>query len=210
MSECIHSYIFFQNVNEKIILQSQFRAQHIGHEKNILFTWFCVHEVRDRTVRQAEKGEGEDAGLSLLRTRLPLLTAHLKQNSSTNCLLSQFKSSRVLLATAQDSHTVPVLSFSVSLSVLLWLPLPCLSETCLLSTCGTCPWQVMRILHHRNRAAASTMHPLFLPFLSFTLTFLILSCRGKRRPEESNNCDSGAFWHCSWSCADTHRAVCWL
>lgn len=48
----------------------------------------------------------------------------------------------------------------------------------------------------------------YLP--SFILTLLILSCQGMRGPEESNNCDSGAFWHCSWGCADTHRDVCLL
>lgn len=39
-------------------------------------------------------------------------------------------------------------------------------------------------------------HPL-CPRTFPPLAFSILSCQGKRWPEESNNCDSGAFWHCS-------------
>lgn len=65
-----------------------------------------------------------------------------------------------------------------------------------------------------NPLFISSVHPpphlSCAPVFSPPLAFSILSCRGKRWPEESNNCDSGAFWHCSWSCADTHRAVCSL
>lgn len=66
-------------------------------------------------------------------------------------------------------HNTVTPCLSSAFSFLSWLTFPSLSETCLLSTCGTCPWQVKMILHHRNWAEVSTMHPLFLPVPPFSL-----------------------------------------
>lgn len=123
-------------------------------------------------------------------------------------------------STRQSHHACP-LPLSVSLSPLSWLTFLSFfcSETCLLSTCGACPWQVKRILHHRSWVAASAMHPLFPLFscflphpashLSLSLSqYWVAGVKGGQR--NLITVTVGLFWHCSWSCADTHRAVCWL
>lgn len=69
-------------------------------------------------------------------------------------------SSRLLLSTAQDSHTAPLsLLPAVSRSQTTNIPFVVLSESCLQSTCATCPWQVKRIFCRRSRVAASTVQP---------------------------------------------------
>lgn len=101
----------------------------------------------------------------------------------------------VFHGTRQSRHGCP-LPGSLCSPVVAYIPFLAQSETCLLSTCGTCPWHVKRILHHRSWVAASfpPVASARLPFFFHSsLPFSILSCRGKRGPEESNNCDSGAF-----------------
>lgn len=172
--------------------------------------------------QQTERGEGGGAGLSFLRDQTDPPGCPLK----TEFLHKRFVFSVKLLqgATAQDSHTTPVLSSSLSFffSVVANIPFLLLSATCLLSTCGPCPWQVKRILHHRSWVAALTIYPLILSFPPFSLilppTFHSLSLSlsqywvagVKGGQKNLITVTVGLFWHCSWSCADTHRAVCWL
>lgn len=87
-----------------------------------------------------------------IKNRIPPQTVCVFSPTPPGCCLPQHKTS--------------VLSFSgVSLlCIVANIPFPVLLETSLLSTCGTCPWQVKRTLHHRSWAAVSTTHPIFLPF----------------------------------------------
>lgn len=149
----------------------------------------------------------------------------LKENSSANSLCFQLNSSRVLLTTARDSHTEPPPPLSLSLSLCLLLscstvaniPFLVLSESCLQSTCATCPWQVKRIFLCRGWVAASTVQtppslftppcaPVYFPLL--LSQYWVAGVKGGQR--NLITVTVGLFWHCSWSCADTHRAVCSL
>lgn len=158
----------------------------------------CVCGSTEYMKRQTEEEDRREKKGELLcpssETRLPLLAAHSKQNSSTNCLCFQCDSFRVL-------QTVPLVLSPLSLSFLWWITFP--SLFCLK------PVYCQHVAHVLDKSKGSfsigvMRHPCtpfssLFPYsspswiLSFTLALLILSCRGKGGPEESNNCDSGAF-----------------
>lgn len=150
-----------------------------------------------------QRGEVERAtGLSFLPRgqKWPLKTEFLWKQFVFSVQLPQAAAHH----STRQSHCASLsLLPAVSRSRTTNIPFVVLSESCLQSTCATCPWQVKRIFLRRSRVAASAVQPpihptlrpppLLCPRLFPPLAFSILSCRGKRWPEESNNCDSGAF-----------------
>lgn len=128
-----------------------------------------------------------------IKNRIPPQTVCVFSRTPPGCFL----------ATAQDSHTTPVLSFSLSHSIPSWLTF--------LSLFRLRPVYYQHVAHVLDKSRGSfaigvgwqhqPRTPLFPRFFSPPSScfppslspFSILSCRGKRGPEESNNCDSGAF-----------------
>lgn len=155
----------------------------------------------DREVRREDEGEG--AGLSFLGDAdRPSWLPIKKQNSSTNCVFSLTPPGAACHSTRQSHHVCPLL-LPVCLSFPLWLTFS--SLLCLR------PVDYQHVAHVLDKPRGSftigvgrqpqpcSPFSSLVPFPassrrpSFTLPLLILSCRGKRGPEESNNCDSGAF-----------------
>lgn len=121
-----------------------------------LITWIISSHWLD-TDGKTRKQEGAVLCRSL-GTRLCLLAAHWKQNSSTNCLCFQSHSSKGL---QHSSHSRSVLSFSLILSL-------CVSPPCSvwnLASINMWHMSLTRISHHRSLVAAPTMHPIFTLFL---------------------------------------------
>lgn len=139
-----------------------------------------------------------------------------------NSLCFQFTSSRVPLTTAQDSHTAPLPLFpSVSRSLIpLWQTFPPLF--CLRDAYNQ---HVPHVLD-KSRGSVSAgagwqyqpCNPLFIPPCVPHLPcappppllsqYWVAGVKGGQR--NLITVTVGLFWHCSWSCADTHRAVCSL
>lgn len=143
---------------------------------------------------EARKEKAAPASCPFLGVRLPVNNI----NSSTNRVFSQTAPGCCLFhGTRQSRHSCPpVHSLAFTLPSLLSLrPVYHQHVAHVLDTS-----RERILLRHRSwvavssppAAALSPQSASTLFFFSRSL-FSILSCRGKRGPEESNNCDSGAF-----------------
>lgn len=115
-----------------------------------------------------------------IKNRIPSQTVCVFSQAPPGCCLPQHKT------------VTPCLSFlSHSLFSPLWLTFPSLFHLR--------PVYYQHVAHVLDKSRGSFtigvgwQHLFLSPSPFFTLPFSILSCRGKRGPEESNNCDSGAF-----------------